>query len=151
MNYRAQSRVLLRGVLASLTLAMIISACGREDAAAGEGAVEPEIREIRSYIDLEALFSELNYTPEAWMAGIREVPRLFISEIPERWSKHTVKEIDVLTKKRLFFRTLGPLGLRSNELILQERAKLLDFGAKLDNGGELSVTDLNLITSLVTP
>lgn len=70
------------------------------------------------------LFNELDYTPEAWQAGIRQVPRIYLSEITDRWSKVTVREIDVTLKKRIFFRAIGPLALRSNELILQERDRL---------------------------
>lgn len=123
---------------AILVAVALVCSCGREEVAADTESVEPETREIRSYVDLDELFVELNYTPEAWMAGIREVPRLYISEIPERWSKHTVKEIDVLTKKRLFFRTLGPLVLRSNELILKDRAQLTGFSAGTMTDGQRS-------------
>ena len=112
--------------------------------------IEENKREIRSYLDLEALFDELGYTPEAWQAGIREIPRLYVSEIPERWSKHTVQEIDVLTKKRLFFRTLAPLVLRSNELILQDRKRLVGLGTQLARGGELDSTDLAWLSELAT-
>ena len=109
--------------------------------------VAPKIVEIESYIDLEQLFDELNYTPEAWIAGIREVPRLYISEIPERWSQHTVQVIDVLTKKRLFFRALAPLVLRSNKLILQERARLLQLAAGFSNGETLQADDLDWLNA----
>ena len=104
--------------------------------------------EIRSYLDLEDLFNGLNYTPEAWMAGIREVPRVFIKQIPERWSKHTVKEIDILTKKRLFFRVLGPLALRSNELILQDRLHLLELAGDTEKGAALQPDDEKWVLEL---
>ena len=52
------------------------------------------------------------------------MPRLYLSEISDEWSKVTTKEIDVTLKKQLFFRALGPLALRSNELILQDRERL---------------------------
>jgi Bax protein len=87
-------------------------------------ALEPQLVPIATYLDLEALFIDLNYTPESWMAGIREVPRMYLREITDRWSKHTVKEIDVLTKKRLFFRVLAPLVLRSNELAMLDRQRM---------------------------
>ena len=67
--------------------------------------------EFDSGAQLEQLINDLNYTPEAWQAGIREVPRLYITNIPPRWRDKTSKELDVLTKKRVFFRLLGPLVL----------------------------------------
>ena len=108
----------------------------------------PRQQALRSYLDLEALFADLQYTPEAWMVGIRTVPRVFISQIPERWSKHTVNEIDVLTKKRLFFRVLGPLALRSNELILEKRERLVGFGYALDSGRKISEEDRSWLAEL---
>ena len=41
--------------------------------------------EIRDYKDMFALFEKLNYTPEAWQAGIREVPRVYLPIIGEKW------------------------------------------------------------------
>jgi len=92
--------------------------------AATGGEPNPRVVQLTDYKEALKLFSELNYTPEAWQAGIREVPRIYLAEIHDRWAKVTTKEIDVPTKKRLFFRAIGPLALRSNELILQDRAKL---------------------------
>jgi uncharacterized FlgJ-related protein len=80
--------------------------------------------EIRSYKDMLELFEKLNYTPEAWQAGIREVPRVYLPLIGERWGAETSKEVSVENKKRLFFRGLAPLILRANELILMDRELL---------------------------
>jgi Bax protein len=93
-------------------------------AAATGGEINPKAVPIADYQEAIELFAQLNYTPEEWQAGIRLVPRLYLSEISEQWSKVTTKEIDVALKKQLFFRALGPLALRSNELILQDRDRL---------------------------
>ena len=77
-----------------------------------------------SYEDVEALFESKGYTREAWQAGIRKVPRLYLTHVPERWRERTSKEISVATKTRLFFRVLGPFVLRANELILADRRRL---------------------------
>ena len=82
---------------------------------------------IRSYKDVLSLFERLNYTPKAWKAGIREIPRVFLSDIPERWSKVGSRQVSVQDKKRIFFRIMGPLILKANELVLAERKQL--FGA----------------------
>jgi len=79
---------------------------------------------VRSYKDMLDLFDKVNYTPESWQAGIREVPRLYLTVIGDRWGSVTTKEITVEYKKRLFFRGLAPLILRSNELILKDRKRL---------------------------
>jgi len=111
------------------------------EAAPAEPHGEPGARrvEIGSYQDVLDLFETLNYTPEAWQAGIREVPRVFLTEISERWRTHTVNEITVLLKKRLFFRALAPLVLRSNELILEDRKRLA--GVRERGAGALSAKD----------
>ena len=80
--------------------------------------------EFESYHQLIELFIELGYTPEAWQAGIREVPRVYITDIPERWRSKTSQEVTTLNKKRLFFRAMAPLVLRANELIMADRERL---------------------------
>lgn len=80
--------------------------------------------QFESFEAIDVLFAEAGYTPETWQAGIRQVPRLYLTHIPERWRSSVSKEISVATKKRLFFRTLGPLVLRANELIEADRQRL---------------------------
>lgn len=119
----------------SIAAALLLAACSpgsSQDAmyAAATGA-EKNIREviINDYQDALDLFQKLGYTPEAWQSGIREIPRIYLAEISDQWSKVTTKEIDVLLKKRLFFRAIGPLALRSNELVLEERTRLENVAA----------------------
>ena len=80
--------------------------------------------EFESYKEVERLFEELNYTPEAWQAGVREVPRVYITKVSERWRAKTTKEISVQTKKYLFFRALTPLVLHANEMIVADRQRV---------------------------
>jgi len=80
--------------------------------------------EFDSGEQLAQLINDLNYTPEVWQTGIREVPRLYITNIPPRWRDKTSKELDVVTKKRVFFRLLGPLVLHANELIRADRDRV---------------------------
>jgi len=80
--------------------------------------------EIRDYNDMFALFKKLNHTPEAWQAGIREIPRVYLPIIGEKWGPTKSKEVTIENKKRLFFRGLAPLILRSNELIMMDRNRL---------------------------
>jgi len=90
---------------------------------------------------LEQLINELNYTPETWQEGIREVPRLYITNIPLRWRDKTSKELDVVTKKRVFFRLLGPLILHSNELIQSDRDRVVLIIKALRAGDKISPED----------
>ena len=105
------------------------SACAKatDYAAATGGDTNPRVVEIADYQALLDLFADVGYTPEAWQAGIREVPRIYLSAIPERWGKSTSQEVEVRLKKQIFFRALGPLALRSNELILADRAQLQEL------------------------
>jgi Bax protein len=86
----------------------------------------PRTIEFESYTELDTLFVELGYTQARWQDGIREVPRVYLSSIPERWRSSTSKTVTVQKKKELFFRLLGPLVLRANELVEVERAWLLE-------------------------
>ena len=80
--------------------------------------------EIRSYKDMLVLFEKHNYTKESWQAGIREVPRIYLPIIGDRWGPTTSMEITIENKKRLFFRGIAPMVLRSNELIMADRSRL---------------------------
>ena len=89
----------------------------------GKQSPEEQRLEFESYTEVLELFEQLQYTPEAWQAGIREVPRVFVTQIPERWRNETTRQIDIPLKKRLFFRALAPLVLRANEMILADRVR----------------------------
>lgn len=80
--------------------------------------------EFESYTEIEALFEERGYTAQAWNKGVRQVPRLYLANIPQRWRSTTSQAVSVQKKKALFFRLLGPLVLRANELILLEHEQL---------------------------
>ena len=126
-----------------------LSACvnANDYAAATGGEPDPQIVIIESYKDALTLFDELDYTEAAWQAGIRVVPRLYLSKISDQWSKKTTKEIEVKLKKQIFFRAIGPLALRSNELILQDREKLQGILNKQD---KLSAAERDWIDRLAT-
>ncbi len=73
--------------------------------------------------DIFQLFDSLGYTAEAWRQGVREIPRIYMTNIPTRWKSES-DDLTVARKKEIFFRLLAPVILRANELILQERDEL---------------------------
>jgi uncharacterized FlgJ-related protein len=75
--------------------------------------------------DIERFFEEVNYTPQTWAEGVRELPRMYVTDVGERWRQRTQNELTVQAKKRIFFRGMAPLALRSNELIRAERELIL--------------------------
>jgi uncharacterized FlgJ-related protein len=75
--------------------------------------------------DIEAFFQDVEYSPDHWAAGVREVPRMYVTQVSERWQTRTTSELTVQAKKRIFFRAMAPLALRSNELIRAEREQLM--------------------------
>ena len=85
----------------------------------------------RNYKDVLALFDRLGYTQKAWQAGIREVPRVYVEDIPDRWRELGSKEASTADKKRIFFRVLAPIVLRINELIATDRARAREVTEKL--------------------
>ncbi len=97
--------------------------------------------EFESGEQLEKLINDLNYTPEAWQAGIREVPRIYITNIPSRWRDRVSNEIPVVTKKRVFFRLLGPLILHANELIQSDRHRVESIIKALREGKAVGSED----------
>ena len=104
--------------------------------------------EISNYKDLFELYGKLNYTPEAWQSGIREVPRVYLPIIGEKWGSGRSDELTVDNKKRLFFRTLAPLILRGNELIMIDRQRLSDMRASQMNNAAISEKDRSWILKL---
>jgi Bax protein len=87
--------------------------------------------ESKNYNDVLQLFNEIGYTAEQWQAGIREVPRIEITNIPQRWQEVT-RTIPVSDKKNIFFRLTGSGVLQANEKILSEREHLLNAIDKND-------------------
>jgi len=87
----------------------------------------PVIRTVhtRSYGDVIRLLKEIGYTRETWRAGVREIPRLRLTRIPERWQDEA-PDIPVQDKKNIFFRLTGSGILQANEVIANERQRLLD-------------------------
>ena len=87
--------------------------------------------ESKNYNDVLQLFNEIGYTAEQWQAGIREVPRIEITSIPQRWQEVT-RTIPVSDKKNIFFRLTGSGILQANEKIMSEREHLLNAINKKD-------------------
>jgi len=85
----------------------------------------PIIRTVESknYNDVLKLFNEIGYTAEKWQAGIREVPRIELTHIPQRWQEVT-QTIPINDKKNIFFRLTGSGILQANEKIMNERERL---------------------------
>jgi uncharacterized FlgJ-related protein len=81
--------------------------------------------ESHNYNDVLQLFDKIGYTAEKWQAGIREIPRIQLTHIPQRWQKVT-QTIPVGDKKNIFFRLTGSGILQANEKIIHEREHLLD-------------------------
>ncbi len=131
-------------------LVVLMAVCGMSPPAfSAEPGSRPEERfEFSSYEEVQTLFDKLKYTPEVWQAGIREVPRVYLTEIASRWRDSVSKEVTVQTKKRIFFRALAPLALRSNELILRDRSRVADLAQKLAADGELGGDDNEWLAKL---
>ena len=107
-------------IVARLIAAAAIAAAVMSTAAARA----QERLEIDDVDGLLAFFETLDYTPETWEAGVRVVPRIYLMEIGPNWRVNS-KTLETLTKKRVFFRLLAPIVLRADELVLDDRARLL--------------------------
>jgi uncharacterized FlgJ-related protein len=110
--------------------------------ALGSAAGQHVVRvEYSSGSQLEQSIKNLNCKPDVWQAGTLEVPRLYITDIPSRWGDKSIKELDVITKKRIFFLFLGPLILYSNELIQTNRDRATSIIGALRAGAVISHQD----------
>ena len=128
-----RTRLSFVAVLLPLVLGCGVLAAGAETEVDADG--RPVVRlEFGSYAELDPLMVRYGYTPETWQAGVREVPRIYLTTIPPRWRERVSSEVAVLVKKRIFFRTLAPLILRANELILADRARLVSLAEAVAAG-----------------
>jgi Bax protein len=116
--------------------------------AAGQVTPNDERVECRDYKDVLALFDRLGYTQRGWQAGIREVPRVYLDDIPDTWRQRSDTLASVTDKKRLFFRVLGPIVLRINELIAADRARARTITGKLQTGESVSFEDQEWLADL---
>jgi len=117
------------------------------------GATAQDIQatfKFENYAQVEALFDERGYTQAAWEAGIREVPRLIIQEVPSRWRNEVAESLVVADKKRIFFRMLGPLILIANERIGRDRSILLELIDRHESGDTLNDAEQTWLQSLAT-
>lgn len=82
-------------------------------------------------------FSHLDY-PLPWAptkarpTAVASVPRLFLANLPDRLP--AIKSVD--TRKEVFIRTMLPLVLRANEMVLSKRRRLEAIAARVAEGGE---------------
>jgi hypothetical protein len=80
--------------------------------------------EISGYKDVLDLFEKLNYTPEAWQAGIREIPRVFFTKIA--LGKYDHQRNNRASKKAIVF---------SGYCALDPACKRADHGRQEEAGG----------------
>ena len=86
------------GVARNLLL-VVLFAC----VTVGADEAKRQIHEVQSYRDIMSVYEQYNYTPESWQAGVREIPRLYITDIPDSWRLKTSEEITVTEKNACFF------------------------------------------------
>src|SRR5262249_2337687 len=102
----------------------------------------------RNYKDVLGLFARLGYTQKAWQAGIREIPRVYLEDVPDTWRARSAKDLSAADKKRLFFRIIAPIVLRINELILDDRARAKKLSERLAQGQSVGPDDQAWLTGL---
>ena len=102
----------------------------------------------RNYKDVLALFNRLGYTQQAWQAGIREIPRVYLADVPDEWRERGATNLPVKDKKRLFFRVIAPIVLRINELILEDRGRAKELTERLAHGQSVTPDDQAWLTEL---
>ncbi|MCX6574612.1 MAG: glucosaminidase domain-containing protein, partial [Candidatus Aminicenantes bacterium] len=118
--------------------------------AGAPGMAEPVKVEIANSKELLAYFEKIGYTPKAWQDGIREVPRVYIADIPSQWRQKGSKELPIIDKKRIFFRVITPIVLRVNELIQAERDRAVPIAARLIGGGQAPAEEAGWFRELAT-
>jgi uncharacterized FlgJ-related protein len=104
--------------------------------------------QCRNYKDVLALFDRLGYTEKAWQAGIHEIPRVYLADVPDTWRERSEKELSVADKESLFFRVIAPIVLRINELILEHRIRANELTERLAQSQSITPDDQTWLTEL---
>ena len=106
---------------------------------------QSEVRSVatRNYTDVLKLFDEIDYTAERWQSGLREVPRIELTRIPQRWQKQS-SHITVKDKKRVFFRLAAPGILLANEKVNADREQMLNKISKQNTSDDQWLVKLAL-------
>ena len=90
------------------------------------------------------LFEQAGYTMENLQKGEINVPRIYLTKIVHTWAENK----STAFKKDLFFRAMLPLILRSNELIMADRNRVLELQEKYRQGEKLSRKERLWLTNL---
>ena len=86
----------------------------------------PEIRIISSVQEMVTLYEQADYWGELEPEKILQVPPILAVATVKQWRQEAA-EMTVEDKKELFYRSLLPLVLYSNNAIIEERKNLLDI------------------------
>lgn len=78
----------------------------------------------------------INYWNEKGHREELDVPRIIVIATTQHW-KHRSEDIPVEVKKEIFYRTITPMVLYANELILDDRKALEKISEKLKKGNNL--------------
>jgi Bax protein len=142
-----------RSRLSRALLAMLVSLTVRSAWSADASPDQWERRTFQNPREAAAIMHSYKYGLQYWDAGDHTVPRLYVARIPEQWRKVYGPKAAVSDKKRFFLFIFAPLILRSNELILEERAQLEALLKKptLTESERMWLKDLAVDYGLATP
>jgi len=88
----------------------------------------------------------IHYWDEKGHHEEQDAPRIILVTASKHWADRS-KSLPVEMKKELFYRTITPMVLYANELILYDRQELEDINQKLMKGHSLKPVELNYLQS----
>lgn len=113
------------------------------------GAVPAQSQEVIVFASIDGAIKWLE-EEEFWGEERRdeqlEVPRVILTGINPRWRK-AAQELPVPHKKEIFYRSMLPLILHANSMVLDRRAGLLRIKEAFESGDEIARDDLELLRS----
>jgi Bax protein len=95
--------------------------------------------------DNDQMMAEFGYEVRDILKDGLPVPRVFLAGLPESLDGMTVR-----TRKQVFTQTILPLVLRTNEIIHEDRAQLLEYRDRLASGGALNKLENRWLTTLAS-
>jgi len=105
--------------------------------------------EISSYKELGAFFQKHGYTFDSWRAGLRAVPRAYVTDVPDRWTA-VADQVSIQKKKEIFYSAILPIVLDANELIEADRRRAEPLAMRIIANSQISDEDRKFLIDLAS-
>ncbi|MEH6588958.1 MAG: glucosaminidase domain-containing protein [Halioglobus sp.] len=103
-----------------------------------------EVIVLSGYDEVSGWMKNENWWGEEKRSQQLQVPHVLITGIPAGWRENS-KKIIVADKKEIFYRTILPLVMHANEMVLDRRERMQKISFELESGNAMTVEELDFM------